>query len=289
MSLTEKAFVLLQYALPHHLLSRLMGKFTYCEKPIIKDLMIRRISAAYHIDLSDALEPDAGAYRSFNEFFTRPLKPSARPIASAAGSIASPADGFLSQKGPIQVSSIIQAKGFEYSVEDLLGGNAERAAPFHGGSFATIYLSPRDYHRLHMPLPGTLKEMIHVPGRLFSVNDATTRNVPGLFARNERVVAIFETEAGPMALILVGAIFVASIETVWHGVVTPPTRKGVQSFSYDKDRVVIEKGAEMGRFNMGSTIIALFGNPNVTFDTQITPGAAVRMGSSIGRINNPTP
>ena len=283
MSLKEKVFVLLQYALPHHLLSRLMGKFTYCENPFVKNLMIRKVSAAYQIDLSDALEPDVAAYRSFNEFFTRPLKPEARPIASGTGSIASPADGFLSQKGPIQKGSIIQAKGFDYSVDDLLGGDAERARPFLGGSFATIYLSPRDYHRLHMPLKGTLKEMIHVPGRLFSVNDATTRNVPGLFARNERVVAIFDTEAGPMALILVGAIFVASIETVWHGVVTPPTQSGVRSFSYDKETIVLEKGAEMGRFNMGSTIIALFGTPNVAFDDLMTLGSAVRMGRPIGQ------
>lgn len=286
MSLTEKAFVLGQYALPHHLLSRLMGKLTYCENPTVKNLMIQKISTAYNIDLSDALEPDIGAYRSFNEFFTRPLKPGTRPIASAANSIASPADGFLSQKGPIQDGSIIQAKGFNYTVEALLGGDEKRAAPFQGGTFATIYLSPRDYHRLHMPLTGTLKEMIHVPGRLFSVNDLTTRNVPGLFARNERVVALFDTAAGPMALILVGAIFVASIETVWHGVVTPPTRKGVQSFSYDGQKTVIEKGAEMGRFNMGSTIIALFGTPNVTFDPMITSGSAVKMGQAIGRIHS---
>jgi phosphatidylserine decarboxylase len=282
MSLTEKAFVLGQYALPHHLLSRLMGKFTYCENPMVKNLMIRKISSAYNIDLADALEPDAGAYRSFNEFFTRPLKPEARPIASAADSIASPADGFLSQKGPIQDGSIIQAKGFNYTVDALLGGDEKRAAPFQGGTFATIYLSPRDYHRLHMPLTGTLKEMVHVPGRLFSVNDLTTRNVPGLFARNERVVAIFDTAAGPMALILVGAIFVASIETVWHGVVTPPTRKNVQTTAYDKENIVLEKGAEMGRFNMGSTIVVLFGNPNATFNSEIANGAAVRMGSPIG-------
>lgn len=285
MSLTEKAFVLAQYALPHHLLSRLMGKFTYCENPIIKNLMIRKISAAYDIDLSEALEPDAGAYPSFNAFFTRPLKPEARPIAPAVNSIASPADGFLSQKGPIENGSIIQAKGFNYTVEALLGGDKERATPFQGGNFATIYLSPRDYHRLHMPLTGTLREMIHVPGRLFSVNDATTRNVPGLFARNERVVAIFDTAIGPMALILVGAIFVASIETVWHGVVTPPTRDKVFSFPYEGGNIVLEKGAEMGRFNMGSTIIVLLGNPNATFDTQITPGSAVKMGSPIGNTN----
>ncbi|MEN9681984.1 MAG: phosphatidylserine decarboxylase [Pseudomonadota bacterium] len=285
MSLTEKAFVLGQYALPHHFLSRLMGKFTYCENPTIKNLMIRKISTAYNIDLSDALEPDAGAYRSFNEFFTRPLKPGARPIAPEANSIASPADGFLSQKGPIQEGSIIQAKGFNYTVDALLGGDEQRAAPFQGGTFATIYLSPRDYHRLHMPLTGTLKEMIHVPGRLFSVNDSTTRNVPGLFARNERVVAIFDTAAGPMALILVGAIFVASIETVWHGVVTPPTREDVLSIDYEKENIVLEKGAEMGRFNMGSTIVVLFGNPKATFDSGISNGSAVRMGSPIGSVS----
>lgn len=286
MSLTEKAFVLGQYALPHHWLSRLMGKFTYCENPIIKNLMIRKISSAYQIDLSEAQETDPRAYPSFNAFFTRPLKPEARPIASAANSIASPADGFLSQKGPIVNGSIIQAKGFDYTVEALLGGNAERAAPFLGGSFATVYLSPRDYHRLHMPLTGTLREMIHVPGRLFSVNDTTTRNVPGLFARNERVVAIFDTEVGPMALILVGAIFVASIETVWHGVVTPPTRKDVFAVRYDPANIVLQKGAEMGRFNMGSTIVVLFGNPRATFDENITSGSSVRMGSAIGYFSN---
>lgn len=282
MSLTEKALVLGQYALPHHLLSRLMGKLTYSENPTLKNLMIQKISATYNIDLSDAMEQDKGSYRSFNEFFTRPLKPGARPIASAPNSIASPADGFLSQKGPIQQGSIIQAKGFNYTVDALLGGDTQRAAPFQSGTFATIYLSPRDYHRLHMPLTGTLREMVHVPGRLFSVNDATARNVPGLFARNERVVAIFDTASGPMALVLVGAIFVASIETVWHGVVTPPTRENVHSVVYDNENIILEKGAEMGRFNMGSTIIVLFANPDATFDPQIAPGAAVRMGSPIG-------
>lgn len=285
MSLTEKAFVLGQFVLPQHLLSRLMGKFTYCENPIIKNLMIQRISAAYHIDLSEALEPDPAAYRSFNAFFTRPLKPEARPIDSAPHSIISPADGFLSQKGPIVNGSIIQAKGIDYTVEALLGGSRERAAPFMKGNFATVYLSPRDYHRLHMPLTGTLREMIHVPGRLFSVNDTTTRNVPGLFARNERVVAIFDTASGPMALILVGAIFVASIETVWQGIVTPPTQRGIQTFSYEKEDIVLEKGAEMGRFNMGSTIVVLFGNPNANFDNEIAPGSPVRMGSPIGEVS----
>lgn len=259
-----------------------MGKFTHCENRFIKNLMIRKISKAYNIDLSDALDQDIETYPSFNAFFTRPLRPDARPIASAARSIACPADGYLSQKGPIREGQIVQAKGFDYSITSLLGGDSERAQPFQGGSFATIYLSPRDYHRLHMPIGGTLREMIHVPGRLFSVNDTTTRHVPDLFARNERVVAIFDTPEGPMALILVGAIFVASIETVWSGVVTPPTRSDVQVTRYDNERIAIEKGGEMGRFNMGSTIIVLFGNPGTEFSTAIQAGAPVKMGEAIG-------
>lgn len=282
MTLLQRVFVLAQYVLPHHLLSRMMGKLTHCKNPIIKNLMIQRIASAYQIDLNDALEPDQKAYPTFNAFFTRPLKPDARPIDPRPNSIASPADGYLSQQGPIHDGTIIQAKGHDYSVEGLLGGSTERAAPFLNGNFATIYLSPRDYHRLHMPIRGTLKEMIHVPGRLFSVNETTTKSVPGLFSRNERVIAIFETDKGPMALILVGAIFVASIETVWSGVVTPPTRKSPIAMTYDHAGITLDKGAEMGRFNMGSTIIVLFGNPDASFDASIPAGGAVKMGQAIG-------
>jgi phosphatidylserine decarboxylase len=282
MTLLQRVFVLAQYVLPHHLLSRMMGKLTHCKNPFIKNLMIQRIASAYQIDLNDALEPDQKAYPTFNAFFTRPLKPDARPIDPRPNSIASPADGYLSQQGPIHDGTIIQAKGHDYSVEGLLGGSTERAAPFLNGNFATIYLSPRDYHRLHMPIRGTLKEMIHVPGRLFSVNETTTKSVPGLFSRNERVIAIFETDTGPMALILVGAIFVASIETVWHGVVTPPTRKTPITTTYDHAGITLDKGAEMGRFNMGSTIIVLFGNPDASFDASIPAGGAVKMGQAIG-------
>jgi phosphatidylserine decarboxylase len=284
MSLLEKLFVLSQYPLPHHTLSRLMGQLTHCRNPIFKNFFIRSITKAYNVNLDEAQEPDINAYGCFNEFFTRPLKPEARPLTDAPGAIACPADGFVSQVGDIREGQLLQAKGMDYSVETLLGGDAERAAAFMGGEFATIYLSPRDYHRLHMPLAGTLREMIHVPGRLFSVNDATARSVPNLFARNERVVAIFDTEAGPMALILVGAIFVASIETVWHGVVTPPSSRQVQTWHYNDQPVKLARGEEIGRFNMGSTIIVLFGKDAVNWSDVLKPGAVSRMGEAIGQV-----
>lgn len=285
MSLLEKLFVLSQYPLPHHPLSRLMGQLTHCRNPAFKNFFIRSITRAYNVNLDEAQEPDIDAYGCFNEFFTRPLKPGARPLTDAPGAIACPADGFVSQVGDIREGQILQAKGMDYSVETLLGGDAQRAAPFLGGEFATIYLSPRDYHRLHMPLAGTLREMIHVPGRLFSVNDATARGVPNLFARNERVVAIFDTEAGPMALILVGAIFVASIETVWHGVVTPPSSNQVQTWHYDGQSIKLARGEEMGRFNMGSTIIVLFGKESIHWSETLIPGSVTRMGEAIGQLN----
>lgn len=284
MSLLEKLFVLSQYPLPHHPLSRLMGRLTHCRNPAFKNFFIRNITRAYNVNLDEALEADINAYGCFNEFFTRPLKPGARPLTQAAGAIACPADGFVSQLGDIHEGQILQAKGMDYRVDTLLGGDAERAAPFMGGKFATIYLSPRDYHRLHMPLAGSLREMIHVPGRLFSVNDATARGVPNLFARNERVVALFDTEAGPMALILVGAIFVASIETVWHGVVTPPTSTRVQTWKYDTQSVQLARGEEMGRFNMGSTIIVLFGKDAIDWSDALQPGTVTRMGEAIGQV-----
>lgn len=284
MKLTEKAFVLAQYALPHHFLSRLMGHLTQSETPWIKNLMIQGISKAYGIDLSEAENEDACSYPSFNAFFTRALKPSVRPIAAGPNAIASPADGYLSQRGLIREGRVVQAKGLDYDVTTLLGGDAARAQAFKNGQFLTIYLSPKDYHRLHMPLKGNLKEMIHIPGRLFSVNDTTTRGVPNLFARNERVVALFDTEYGPMALVLVGAIFVASIETVWHGVVTPPTHNSLQQFRYDIEKIQLEKGAEMGRFNMGSTIVALFSNPKIRWNEPFSIGDPVRMGAELGLI-----
>lgn len=232
--------------------------------------------------MKEALKSKPEAYPTFNHFFTRKLKPEARPIESEAGAIVCPADGAVSQVGKIDGAKVFQAKGKSFSVVDLLGGSVERAVPFIDGDFATIYLSPKDYHRLHMPLAGKLKEMVHIPGRLFSVNSATTRSVSGLFARNERVAAIFETEAGPMALVLVGAIFVSSIETVWHGVVTPPSATTVQSWLYDNKPVVLQKGDEMGRFNMGSTIIVLFSKNRMSWEKQLQPNRKVKMGWQIG-------
>lgn len=271
-----------QYLLPQHTLSRLMSRLTHCEHPAWKNFFIRRIIRHYGVDMDEALEPNIEAYKSFNHFFTRELKPGIRPLTGVAGAIACPADGAVSQAGAITGGTIIQAKGKSFTAVDLLGGSEERAAPFQDGVFATIYLSPKDYHRLHMPLTGTLREMVHIPGRLFSVNTATANVVPGLFARNERVAAIFDTEAGPMALVLVGAIFVSSVETVWHGVVTPPTASAVQTWLYGKDAPVLQIGEEMGRFNMGSTIIVLFGKDRAAWREGLAAGAPVKLGEMIG-------
>ncbi len=277
-----------QYILPHHALSRLMGHLTHCRNKTFKNLFIRLIIKLYKVEINEALETDINNYENFNQFFTRELKPEFRPLCQTPGSIASPADGKVSQAGDLNDEKIIQAKGKNYSVTDLLGGDPLRARDFKNGKFATIYLSPKDYHRLHMPINGTLKQMIYIPGRLFSVNAATTESVPELFARNERVVAIFDTEAGPMALVLVGAIFVASIETIWGGVITPPNGAEVTVSNYPFNAPVIEKGQEMGRFNMGSTIIVLFGENQIDWQQSFTEGKAVCLGEAIGNISNLT-
>jgi len=283
--IAETLFVGLQYLLPHHFLSSLMYRITRVQWPGFKDLLIRQVIRLYNVDMEGALESDAKKYRSFNDFFTRALKPDTRPVAEAEEAIASPADGTLSQAGDIEDAYLFQAKGHDYSLLELLGGDIEWSRRFDEGSFATIYLSPRDYHRVHMPFSGTLKKMIHVPGRLFSVNDTTTRQVPNLFARNERVVSLFETEAGPMAVILVGAIFVSSIETVWAGTITPASQQ-VRTWGYPPEQptepVLLEKGEEMGRFNMGSTVILLFGKDAMDWMEELSPGQAVYVGEQIG-------
>lgn len=281
-TLNKSLVPLLLYPLPHHALSRVMHKLTRCQHRAFKNAFIKTIISLYKVNVAEALEPNPDAYPSFNAFFTRALKPEARPFCQDENALLCPADGAVSQIGDITAGRIFQAKGKDYTAVELLGGDAERAAPFANGKFATIYLSPRDYHRLHMPLQGTLKQMIHVPGRLFSVNAATVNTVPNLFARNERVAAIFDTEAGPMALVLVGAIFVASIETVWHGEVTLPTGTQVRVWNYGEDAPVLEKGAEMGRFNMGSTIIVLFGDNAVAWEAALKAGDAVRLGQKLG-------
>jgi phosphatidylserine decarboxylase len=274
--------VLPQYLLPHHLLSHWMSKLTHCQNKVWKNLFIKAIVRVYGVNMQEANQPDLTQYASFNQFFTRELKPGLRPLAVGADAVVSPADGAISQAGSIEEGRIFQAKGHGFTALELLGGDAERAKPFANGAFATIYLSPKDYHRLHMPLSGVLREMVHIPGRLFSVNTVTANNVPNLFARNERVACIFDTEAGPMALILVGAIFVSSIETAWHGIVTPPTLKETRRWRYEPGEISLDKGAEMGRFNMGSTIIVLFGKDKVGWNADLTAGKMVKLGEKLG-------
>ena len=282
-TLTEHLFSLPQYILPQHFLSGVMHRMARCENRPWKNAFIKTIVRLYEVDLDEAKETDPEAYASFNAFFTRVLKPDARPQCSDPDTLLCPADGAISQIGKITVGSIFQAKGRYFNALELLGGDVERAKPFANGKFATIYLSPRDYHRLHMPLSGTLREMVHVPGRLFSVNAATVNTVPNLFAHNERVAAIFDTEAGPMALVLVGAIFVSSIETVWHGEVTPPTVPHVKTWTYSGDAPSLAKGEEMGRFNMGSTIIVLFGENAVDWEEGLKAGDKVKLGQRLGK------
>ena len=274
-----------QYLLPGHALSRVMHALTRSSSVVMRVWFMGWFARHFRVDMSLAQQPELKAYPSFNAFFTRAIRPEARPIVSAAKALACPVDGAVSQAGLIRDGRIFQAKGRDYSLLQLLGGDRQWAERFENGSFATIYLSPRDYHRIHMPLTGTLTAMTHVPGRLFSVNPATTRAIPGLFARNERVVAYFDTEAGPMAMVLVGAIFVASIETVWAGEVSPPAGKQVRHWQYTSgEPQVLEKGQEMGRFNMGSTVILLFGPEAVKWADTLSPGTSVCMGQHLGEL-----
>ena len=275
------------YPLPHHLLSRLVLWATRQESRATP-AAIRWFARKFDVDMKDAVEEELGSYTSFNRFFTRALKPEARPIDQQANSICSPADGRISAIGEITDGRIYQAKGRDYSLDVLIGGDQSAAQRLANGGFATIYLSPRDYHRLHMPVAGTLLSQTHIPGRLFSVGPHTVRALPNLFARNERVIAQFETEAGLIALVLVGAINVAAIETVWHGLVTPPQRRSMSTVNYpDEQAVNLAKGDEMGRFNMGSTIIVLMENP-VAWRVDMQPGDAVRMGQFLGNLPAPT-
>lgn len=271
-----------QYLLPQHALSAVMERLTRTRCRWFKDPAIRWFARHYGIDMDEARYRSPGAYPDFNAFFTRPLHVGARPVEASVRVITSPVDAAVSQAGYLDGNQLLQAKGQRFALEDLLGCGAGGGEAFRGGSFATLYLSPRDYHRIHMPLDGTLREMVYVPGRLFSVNPATTRVVPRLFARNERVVALFETEAGPLALVLVGAVFVGSIETVWHGAVTSPRGRRVRRWEYADGEVRLTKGEEMGRFNMGSTVIVLLGKERARWHSNIEPGSRVRVGEGIG-------
>lgn len=282
--MNDKLAVLPQYLVPQHLLSRLIGVVAESRIPMVKNTFIQRFIQLYGIDMSEALESDPTAYACFNDFFTRALKEGARDITTEG--VASPADGAVSQIGEISNDLIFQAKGHHYRLDQLLGGSYEKAEPFKNGSFATIYLSPKDYHRVHMPFGGTLTEMTYVPGKLFSVNGTTAGQVPALFARNERVVCHFDTAVGPMVVVLVGAMIVASIETVWAGLVTPPKR---QLFVKDyteagRQEIALARGAEMGRFKLGSTAIVLFPEGKVKWDESLTEGSPVRMGQNIATL-----
>lgn len=272
------------YPLPHHLISRAVLWLTR-QRSVLTAPVIRWFARTYNVNMSDAVNPDLGSYPTFNEFFTRPLKPEARQITGGDDEIASPADGRISAIGDIQDGRVFQAKGQDYSLLTLIGNDKQSAARLANGRFTTIYLSPRDYHRLHMPYAGELRSQIHIPGRLFSVGPHTVRTVPSLFARNERVVAQFETQAGLLVMVLVGAINVAAIETTWHGLVTPPQRKQSSRIDYTgDDRCRLEKGAEMGRFNMGSTVIVLLENA-AHWRVDMQPGDAVQMGQFIGNLS----
>ncbi|NVJ62154.1 MAG: phosphatidylserine decarboxylase [Gammaproteobacteria bacterium] len=281
MSLFDHLKTIPQYLIPQHGLSLLAGKLADKKNHPLKNWVIKRFAEHYKVDMSIAVEPDLTQYESFNDFFTRAIRPETRPIEADPNTQACPVDGAISQFGSIQHDQIIQAKGHQYSVSDLLGGDTALAEKFTDGEFCTIYLSPRDYHRYHMPIDGKLKTMIHVPGKLFSVNPLTARTVPNLFARNERVVAMFDTEWGPLAYVAVGATIVGSMEMVWSGVVTPPTRSKVEVTDYSDQNIELSKGAEVGRFRLGSTVILLLPKGNYQWDKSIENGAAVKLGQPL--------
>ena len=275
-----RAAVALQYVLPHRLLSRLVYWATRWTWRPWKNLLIQQISTRYRVDLDEAAESDPAAYAHFNAFFTRELKPGARPLEADPAAVLCPADGRVSQAGPIRAGRIFQAKGQDYSAAELLGDEAA-AAPYADGMFATVYLSPRDYHRVHMPLAGTLVASVHVPGRLFSVAPFAVQAIPRLFARNERLVCHFEGEHGPFVVVMVGAMLVSSVSSVWDGLEIPPYANAVSSRDLRARGIHLARGAEMARFNMGSTVILLFPPGGPRLDT-LAPELPVRMGQRIG-------
>jgi len=283
--LAERLAVAPQYLMPKQAITAFAGVVANWRGGTRTTAIIRRFVAKYGVDMAEAAEPDITRYASFNDFFTRALKPDARPLADSA--FVSPVDGAISQFGAIEGGQIFQAKGHHYSSTALVGGDAALAAPFNGGHFATLYLSPKDYHRIHMPCAGRLTRMIHVPGELFSVNPTTARGVPGLFARNERVVCVFEGERGPddmFVLVLVGATIVGSMATVWHGVVNPPRPGKVREWRYDDRELRLARGEEMGRFRLGSTVVLLFPPGPLKFNPAWAPGGAVRMGDAMAAL-----
>jgi phosphatidylserine decarboxylase len=277
---SDRLAVLPQYLLPKQALTALAGKFASARAGGLTTSVIRWFVGRYGVNMAEAANPDIAGYASFNEFFTRPLKEGARPLADA--DFICPVDGAISQFGAIERDQIFQAKGHSYSTTALVGGDAGLAARFENGHFATLYLSPKDYHRIHMPCAGKLLRMIHVPGELFSVNPVTARGVPGLFARNERVVCVFEGEPGPFVMVLVGATIVGSMATVWHGLVNPPRPGHLREWRYEDQDLRYAQGAEMGRFLLGSTVVMLFPKATLDFNLAWAPARPIRLGDAMG-------
>ena len=283
--MSDRLAVLPQYLLPKQALTAFAGRVAEARRGARTTRLIAWFVRKYGVDMSEAAEPDISRYASFNEFFTRALAPGVRPLAAA--DLVCPVDGSISQFGRIERDRIVQAKGHRYSTTALVGGDRTLGEAFVDGAFATLYLSPRDYHRIHMPCDGRLVRMIHVPGTLFSVNPTTARGVPGLFARNERVVCVFEGAHGPFVLVLVGATIVGSMATVWHGVVNPPRVGHLRDWRYDDRDVRLQQGDEMGRFLLGSTVVVLFPRGALRFNPAWVPGGAVRLGEAMASLGTP--
>ncbi|MFM9966926.1 MAG: archaetidylserine decarboxylase [Burkholderiales bacterium] len=278
----DRLFVLLQKTLPKRALTVAIGVLARTRGGALTHAAVRRFIAHYGVDMSEAAEQSIEHYTSFNDFFTRALREGARPLAALEDAPwICPVDGAISQCGTITRDRIFQAKGHEYSTRALLGGDAALAAQFDNGAFATLYLSPKDYHRIHMPCGGRLVRMIHIPGDLYSVNPATVRAIPGLFARNERVVCVFDSDRGPFALVLVGATIVGSMATVWHGLVNPPRPGVIREWRYAETPIYLDRGAEMGRFLLGSTVVMVFPRDTVRFNAQWCAGKSVRLGEAM--------
>lgn len=286
---SDRVKIAIQYAMPKHALSRLVGKLAAAKMGWLTTKLINIFIKAYNINMSEAKFKNASDFATFNDFFTRELEEGARTINQDANALCYPVDGAISQQGDIVDGKLIQAKGFNYSLTSLLGGDARTAAPFQKGKFSCIYLAPKDYHRIHMPMAATLREMIYVPGELFSVNPLTANNVPDLFARNERVVTIFDTKHGALAMVLVGATIVASIETTWAGTITPPAGKDIFRWQYPAtgvDAITFNKGDEMGRFKLGSTVVSAFAPNMVEFAQDAGPETVTRLGEHYANLTD---
>ncbi|WP_256077249.1 archaetidylserine decarboxylase [Massilia sp. YIM B04103] len=280
--MSDRLAVLPQYLLPKTALTNFAGRVAGAKGGAMTTRLIRWFVGKYDVNMAEAANPDIASYHSFNDFFTRALKPGARPLAEA--DLVCPVDGRISQFGAIEDDQIFQAKGHKFSTTALVGGDRALAAHFQHGSFANLYLSPRDYHRIHMPCDGKLTRMIYVPGELFSVNPTTARGIPGLFARNERVVCVFDTAFGPFVMTLVGATIVGSMATVWHGVVNPPRQPDVCEWTYADQNIVLKKGEELGRFLLGSTVVMLFPKDTLHFNEQWQPAGPVRLGECMANL-----